>query len=125
MHGTRFDPQLSQPLPRCSHILAFDLGKFNSVLCRFDPATAGHSFVSLATTREAIAHVLSEVAIGDRTATLVVFETCEISGWVYDLVSSMGSQLTTPGTETRIVGWLYRLTTAAVIQPITNGAREH
>jgi hypothetical protein len=36
MHGT-----LSQlPLPRHSSILAFDLGKFNSVLCRFDPATA-------------------------------------------------------------------------------------
>ncbi len=43
MHGT-----LSHlPLPRYSSILALDLGKFNSVLCRFDPATAGHSFVSL------------------------------------------------------------------------------
>ncbi len=41
MHGTLLDPQLSQPpLPRYARILAFDLGKFNSVLCRFDPATA-------------------------------------------------------------------------------------
>jgi len=43
MHGTLLQP----PLPRYSSILAFDLGKFNSVLCQFDPATAGHSFVSL------------------------------------------------------------------------------
>jgi hypothetical protein len=46
MHGT-----LSQPLPHYTRIVAFDLGKFNSVLCRFDPATAGHAFVSLATDR--------------------------------------------------------------------------
>jgi hypothetical protein len=36
MHGT-----LSQPLPRYASILALDLGKFNSVLCRFDPALPG------------------------------------------------------------------------------------
>jgi hypothetical protein len=34
-------PQSSpQALPRSSHIVAVDLAKFNSVLCRFDPATA-------------------------------------------------------------------------------------
>jgi hypothetical protein len=66
-------------LPRYSFILAFDLGKFNSVLCRFDPATAVHSFASLTTTREAITHELEPVPIADRSAVLVVFETCDIS----------------------------------------------
>jgi hypothetical protein len=36
MHGT-----LSQPLRRYASILALDPGKFNSVLCRFDPALPG------------------------------------------------------------------------------------
>jgi hypothetical protein len=75
MHGS-----LSQPLPRFAGILAFDLGKFNSVLCRFDPATTAHCFVSVATDRESIARELDQVVIADRYATLVVFETCEISG---------------------------------------------
>jgi hypothetical protein len=34
------NPPSPPPSPRCSHIVAVDLGKFNSVLCRFDPATA-------------------------------------------------------------------------------------
>ena len=43
-------------------------------LCRFDPATAVHSFAALVTTREAITHELEPVAVADRAATLVVFE---------------------------------------------------
>jgi len=101
MHGT-----LSQlPLPRYSSILAFDLGKFNSVLCRFDPATAGHSFVSLTTTRESITRELEPVPIADRAATLVVFETCEISGWVYDLISSMGFMIAVANPATEAWRW--------------------
>jgi hypothetical protein len=101
MHGT-----LSHlPLPRYSSILAFDLGKFNSVLCRFDPATAGHSFVSLATTREAIARELEPVPIADRSNTLVVFETCDISGWVYDLISSMGFAIAVANPATEAWRW--------------------
>jgi transposase len=101
MHGT-----LSQlPLTRYSSILAFDLGKFNSVLCRFDPATAGHCFVSLATTREAIARELEPVPIADRSNTLVVFETCDISGWVYDLVSAMGFAIAIANPATEAWRW--------------------
>jgi transposase len=86
MHGTL---QLPDPR-RYTRILAFDLGKFNSVLCDFDPATAAHCFVALTTDRESIRSLLDKVAAVDRSTTLVVFETCEISGWVYDLITPMG-----------------------------------
>ena len=33
-----------------SKILAIDLGKFNSVVCCYDPATTQHSFLTLQTT---------------------------------------------------------------------------
>ena len=52
MHGT--SQQSSQSSLRYSRILALDLGKFNSVLCSYDPVTAGHAFVSLATDRQTI-----------------------------------------------------------------------
>jgi len=96
MHGS-----MPQSLPRYARILAFDLGKFNSVLCRFDPAIAAHSFVSLTTDREAIARELDPVPTADRAATLVVFETCDISGWVYDHISAMGFAIAiaNPATE--------------------------
>jgi len=33
---------------------------------------------------------LGKLSTADRASSLVVFETCEISGWVYDLVEPMG-----------------------------------
>src|ERR1700722_10057691 len=81
MHGS-LQQQPCQSLPRYTRILALDLGKFNSVLCNYDPATAGHAFVSLATDRQTIRDRLAEAAgSSDRSSILVVFETCEISGW--------------------------------------------
>ena len=47
-----------------TRILALDLGKFNSVLCDFDPATAEHRFQSLASTPAAV-HELLVSLIGD------------------------------------------------------------
>ncbi len=35
-----------------SRIVAIDLGKFNSVLCVFDPANAAHAFASFASDRQ-------------------------------------------------------------------------
>ena len=60
MHGT-----LSPLSLRYSRILAFDLGKFNSVLCRFDPVTAAHSFVALTTDRASITRELEPAVIGE------------------------------------------------------------
>ena len=112
MHGTSSTAVTSsnqqsspQALPRCSHIVAIDLGKFNSVLCRFDPATAVHSFVTLTTGRESITRELEKVAIADRASTLVVFETCEISGWVHDLVKPMGFAIAIANPATEAWRW--------------------
>jgi transposase len=105
MHGT-LQPQLSQPSLRHSRILALDLGKFNSVLCNYDPATAGHAFVSLATDRQTICDRLAEAAgSSDRASILVVFETCEISGWVYDLVREMGFKVAVANPSNEAWRW--------------------
>jgi hypothetical protein len=37
-----------------THIVAIDLGKFNSVICRFNPADATHCFQSIVTTPQAV-----------------------------------------------------------------------
>ena len=113
MHGTlplssfsQSLPQSSpQALPRCSVIIAIDLGKFNSVLCLFDPATAVHSFVTLATNRKSLTDVLDKIPGQDRALALVVFETCEISGWVYDLISPMGFRIAVANPATEAWRW--------------------
>lgn len=77
-------------------ILAFDLGKFNSVACIFNAASGisggisgdasggggggGHRFQSLATSPQAVHDLLVEIQ-----PRRVVFETCSIAGWVHDL----------------------------------------
>jgi hypothetical protein len=63
---------------RYSRIVAIDLGKFNSVLCVFDPATAAHSFASFASDRQTMHDRLAEHATADPARTLVVFE---FAGW--------------------------------------------
>lgn len=71
-------------------IVAIDLGKFNSVVCLYDPATAEHSFVTLATTPQAMHDLLAQHLGEDPSQTLVVFETCDCGGWVYDIASALG-----------------------------------
>jgi transposase len=74
-----------------TRILALDLGKFNSVLCDYDPATGQHRFQSLATTPAVIRELLVSFTGGDAAAsTLVVMETCDVAGWVHDIAISLG-----------------------------------
>ena len=70
MHG----PQVSQPHSiKFNRILAIDLGKFNSVVCDYHPATTAHSFVTIQTTPQAMHDLLVQHAGEDPTQTLVVF----------------------------------------------------
>ena len=62
-------------------ILALDLGKFNSVLCIYDPATHAHRFISTATSPQAIHDLLVAHQTEDASATLLVIETCDVAGW--------------------------------------------
>jgi transposase len=85
MHG--INPQRGHQYTR---ILALDLGKFNSVLCDFAPATAGHRFQSLASTPAAIHDLLAPLSGADPASVLVVMETCDTAGWVHDIAVALG-----------------------------------
>jgi hypothetical protein len=88
MHGSH---SLSSGQSRHSYarILALDLGKFNSVLCDFDPATGNHRFQSLATTPQAIHDLLVSLAPENPAQAVVVMETCDTSGWVHDIATAL------------------------------------
>jgi transposase len=73
-----------------TRILALDLGKFNSVLCVYDPATHAHPFVAAQTTPRAIHDLLVAHQADDPTRTLLVIETCDVAGWVHDLAVALG-----------------------------------
>jgi len=65
-------------------ILAFDLGKFNSVACIFSTDTQKPlRYQSLASSPKALHDLIVEVQ-----PQRVVFETCSIAGWVHDLCES-------------------------------------
>ena len=65
-------------------ILAIDLGKFNSVLCAFDPGTREASFRTVKTTPAVLRAELLRQPI-DR----VVIEACSPAGWVHDLCEEL------------------------------------
>ena len=73
-----------------TRIVAIDLGKFNSVVCLYDPATTDHSFLTIQTTPQAMHDLLVQQAGEDPSQTLVVFETCDCGGWVYDIAMALG-----------------------------------
>jgi transposase len=88
MHGPF---NLQQHSTNITRILALDLGKFNSVLCAYDPATHQHHFVSAATTPQAIHDLLvAQQQDDDPAATLLVIETCDVAGWVHDIAVALG-----------------------------------
>ena len=77
-------------LTNVSRILALDLGKFNSVLCVYDPATHQHQFTSLQTPPQAVHDLLVKHQTAEPARTLVVIETCDVSGWVHDIAAALG-----------------------------------
>jgi transposase len=76
-----------------SRILAIDLGKFNSVACIYDPHTHEHSFASVQTTPAMIHELLVRHQTEDPADTLVVIETCDVSGWVHDIAVALQMQV--------------------------------
>ena len=84
-----------------SRIVAIDLGKFNSVVCLYDPATTDHSFLTIQTTPQAMHDLLVQQAGEDPSQTLVVFETCDCGGWVYDIARRWGLPSLSPIRRTR------------------------
>jgi hypothetical protein len=86
-----------------SQIIAIDLGKFNSVVCVYNPADAAHRFQSLATAPRAVHDLLSALIRmpDDAARILVVFETCEVCGWVHDVATALASPSPSPTRVTR------------------------
>src|SRR5690348_7039221 len=78
-HSTTFD-----------RIVALDLGKFNSVACVYESATQQHIFTTIATSPQAVHDLLVEHVGADASRTLVIFETCDTSGWVHDIAAALG-----------------------------------
>jgi transposase len=87
MHGPQSSPSYSNTFTR---IFALDLGKFNSVACIYERATHEHRFASVQTTPQRIHDLLVEHQTSDPADTLVVMETCDVSGWVHDIATALG-----------------------------------
>jgi transposase len=87
MHGPLNLRSYSTTITR---ILALDLGKFNSVLCVYDPATHAHRFVNVQTTPQTIHDLLIAHQTDDPSATLLIIETCDVAGWVHDIAIALG-----------------------------------
>ena len=90
MHGPLNLASYSTTVTR---ILALDLGKFNSVLCVYDIATHDHRFNSVQTTPQTIHDLLIAHQSAESSgagATLLVIETCDVAGWVYDIATALG-----------------------------------
>jgi len=69
----------------CATILAVDLGKFNSVLCWYEPASRAVAFRSVRTGTAELRQELNRQLV-----TVVVFEACSQAGWVHDLCEQLG-----------------------------------
>jgi transposase len=81
-------------------ILAIDLGKFNSVACRYDTATNDATFQRFETDRRVLAHLLQE-----HRPQLVVVEACSLAGWVSDLCQEHEVQLIVASTSDEAWKW--------------------
>jgi transposase len=66
-------------------ILALDLGKYKSVACAYDPASAQACFHTLSTSRQELRKLFDRVR-----PAVVVFEACALAGWVLDLCHDGG-----------------------------------
>jgi transposase len=81
-------------------ILAIDLGKFNSVLCWYDPDTRAATFRTVPTTPEELGRELTR-----RPVARVVFEACSQAGWVHDRCAALHLAATVAGTTGAAWQW--------------------
>jgi transposase len=75
------------------NILALDLGKYNTVFCKYNCANGEHEFGRVKTTPQAIHDLI--VAKGPQR---VVLEVCHIAGWVVDIAKALGKETETANT---------------------------
>ena len=63
----------------------FDVGRYNSVACWYNPRTRVAEFRTLQTTPEEVRSILTREPV-----SAVVFEACSQAGWVRDLCEAAG-----------------------------------
>jgi transposase len=81
-------------------ILAMDLGKFNSVACRFDTASKAATFQRFETDRRVLGRLIRE-----QRPELVVIEACSLAGWVSDLCGELQAKLIVASTSDEAWKW--------------------
>jgi transposase len=74
-------------------ILAIDLGKFNSVLCSYEPDTRTATFRTVATTPDDLRRELTRQPVA-----LVVCEASSPAGWLHDLCEQLGLAIVVAST---------------------------
>ena len=87
-------------------IIALDLGKFKTVACVMETADRSHVFETIEMSPAAVHDLLSRHATADDPAdTLVVFETCDCCGWVYDICMALGLPAKVVAANTEAWHW--------------------
>ena len=81
-------------------ILAVDLGKFNSVLCWYEPDTRSAQFRTAKTTPEDLRLELTQQPVA-----LVVCEACSQAGWLHDLCEELGLEVLVANTAGAAWQW--------------------
>jgi transposase len=86
-------------------IIALDLGKFNTVSCQRQVGTTEHRFDRLVTSPQTFHDWLAKHSGDDPSRTLLVFETCDIAGWVHDLATALGFAVAVANTAHEAWKW--------------------
>jgi transposase len=73
-----------------ARIIALDLGKFKTVACVMNAIDRSHVFETIEMSPTAVHDLLVRHATDPAGDTLVVFETCDCCGWVYDVCTALG-----------------------------------
>jgi transposase len=80
--------------------LAIDLGKFNSVLCWYEPAARSSTFRTVKTVPEELRRELLRQPVA-----LAVFEACSQAGWAHDLCEQLELPALVAGTNGAAWQW--------------------
>ena len=88
-----------------ARIIALDLGKFKTVACVMDAADRSHVFETIEMSPAAVHDLLARHATEVPTDTLVVCETCDCCGWVYDVCDALGLPAKVVAANTEAWHW--------------------
>jgi len=86
-------------------IIALDLGKFKTVACVMNVSDQSHVFETIEMSPASVHELLARHATHDPADTLVVFETCDCSGWVYDLCVALALPARVVAANTEAWHW--------------------